>query len=262
MRDFIFKGEKKVTIEKEVEKIITDSVSGLSRPDLFRAPIVAFSSAYDKKYLELKALIGEWHLLPFELLSSAKSVISYFVPFTKEVVYEPQTLEHGSFLWSEAYQEINRHFDTVNEAIARLLASKGYESQTIKATHTYSQEDLKSMWSHRSAAVIAGLGTFGINKLVITEKGSGGRFCTVITSALLEVNEEPVESQCLYIKSRACGLCLKTCPVGAISVDGIDKFVCQDELNKNQELMRAETGLWMADTCGKCVSACPLGYLG
>jgi len=251
-----------MTLEKEIEKIITDSVSALKHPDLFRVPIVSFSSADDKRYIELKTLIGEWHLLPTELLSSAKSVISYFVPFTKEVVYEPKTREHGSFLWSESYQEINKHFDVVNEAIAQFLASRGYESQTIKATHTYSQEDLKSMWSHRSAAVIAGLGTFGVNKMVITEKGSGGRFCTVITSAALEVNGKPVESQCLYVKSGACGLCLKACPVGAITVDGIDKFVCQDELNKNQALMRAETDLRMADTCGKCVSVCPLGCLG
>ena len=252
-----------MTIEKEIGKIITDSVRSLNRSDLFRAPIVAFSSADDERYSELKTLIGEWHLLPTELLSSAKSAISYFVPFTKEVAYEPKTTQGSSYLWSEAYQEINKHFDTVNEDIAQFLANKGHESQTIRATHTYSQEDLKSMWSHRSAAVIAGLGTFGINKMVITEKGSGGRFCTVITSALLETNKKPAESQCLYIKSGACGLCLKTCPVGAIKVDTIDKFVCQDELNKNQALMRGMVGLKIADTdtCGKCISVCPVGYL-
>jgi len=250
-----------MTIEKEIEKIIAGSVYSLDRPDLFRAPIVAFSSAEDKRYLDLKTLIGDWHLLPTELLPSAKSVISYFVPFTKEVAHEPKVTQGCSYLWSEAYHEINKHFDTVNEAIAKFLASKGHESQTIKATHTYSQEDLKSMWSHRSAAVIAGLGTFGINKLVITEKGAGGRFCTVITSAMLEANERPAENQCLYIKSGACGLCIKACPVGAIKVDGIDKFVCQDELNKNQELLRAASDLEKADTCGKCVSVCPLGWL-
>jgi len=250
-----------LTIEKEIEKVIISTVQSLNRPDLFRAPIVSFSSADDEKYLELKQLVGDWHLLPGELLPDAKSVISYFVPFTKEVVYEPKAAKHGSFLWSEAYQEINRHLDMVNDAVVWLLEERGYKGQTIKATHTYSQEDLKSMWSHRSAAVIAGLGTFGLNKLVITEKGSGGRFCTVITSAHLEIRAEPMERMCLHVKDGKCGLCIEACPVKAIKIDSIDKFVCQDELNKNERLMKEASPLQMADTCGKCISVCPLAYL-
>jgi len=250
-----------LAMEKEIEDVINRTVQSLNRPDLFRTPIVSFSVADDARYAGLKMLIGEWHLSPHELLHSAKSVISYFVPFAKEVVLEPQTLEHGSFLWSEAYQEINEHFDIVNEAIVKFLKNKGYESQTIKATHTYSQEDLKSMWSHRSAAVIAGLGAFGLNKLVITEKGAGGRFCTVITSADLKASTKPLESMCLYFKDGSCGLCLRACPADAIKIDSIDKFACQDERNKNEKLMKHESNLRMADTCGKCISVCPLGYL-
>jgi len=248
-------------MEKQIEKIIVDTVKSLNRTDLFREPIVSFSKADDEKYTQLKTLIGDWHLSPTELLPGAKSVISYYVPFTKEIVYAPKTAEHSAFLWSEAYQEINQHFNVVNEAIARFLEAKAHTSQTIRATHTYNQEDLKSMWSHRSAAVIAGLGVFGLNKMVITEKGSGGRFCAVITSALLETDKKPIEEMCLYFKNGSCGLCLAACPVGAIKVDGIDKFVCQDELNKNEKMMKGKSALQMADTCGKCVSICPVGYL-
>jgi len=248
-------------VEKEIEKIIIDTVKSLNRADLFREPIIAFSSADDGRYAQLKTIVGEWHLLPSELLPDAKSVISYYVPFTKEIVYAPKTAEHSSFLWSEAYQEINQHFNVVNEAIARFLEAKGYTSQTIRATHTYSQEDLKSMWSHRSAAVIAGLGVFGLNKMVITEKGSGGRFCAIITSAPLESDKKPIEKMCLYFKNGSCGLCLEACPVGAIKVNGIDKFVCQDELNKNERFMKQTSTLKETDTCGKCISICPVGYL-
>ena len=173
---------------------------------------------------------------------------------------EPKTCKHASILWSDAYQTINSYFEEINDAVKRYLIFQGYQAVTIKATHTYDPKDLKSMWSHRSAAVIAGLATLGANRLAITEKGSGGRFCTVITSAKLQPNQNPIEEKCPYKKNGSCGLCFKACPVGALRPDGMDKFACQDEVNRNEELLRKETNL-IADTCGKCISVCPFAYI-
>lgn len=248
-------------MEARIEEIIIEQLNALGRPDLYRQPLVSFSSADDKRYEELKEIIGEWHLSPSEFLSDAKSVISYFVPFTKDVSAEPKKLKDGSPLWGEAYEEINKHFNIINEAVSDYLTDLGYSVQTIKATHTYDPKDMKSMWSHRSAAVIAALGDFGANKLIITEKGSGGRFCTVITSADLKTDKAPVENKCLYIKNGACGLCFKICPVKSLSPDSIDKFACQDEVNKNQKLLRETTKLESVDICGKCISICPFAYI-
>lgn len=250
-----------MNLELEIRKIIEDKVEELGRTDLFRVPLVAFSSADDERFKELKHLIGDWHLTPKELLPEAQSVISYFVPFTREVVMNPKKMKDGSALWSEAYQEINAYFDVINEAIKTCLESEGYLVMTIPSTHTYDPKDLKAAWSHRSAAVIAGLATLGANRLAITEKGSGGRFCTVITSAELEANSAPIEEKCMYKKNGSCGLCFKACPIGALKPDGLDKFACQDELNKNQDILRKETKLVDADTCGKCISICPLAYI-
>jgi epoxyqueuosine reductase QueG len=248
-------------IEMEIKQIISDSLNELNRPDLFRQPIVAFSSASDERYWQLKDIIGDWHLSPTELLPEAKSVISYFVPFTREVAMEPKTSENGSFLWSESYQEINQHFDLINQAVEDFLTRHGYLTKTIQATHTYDPKDLKSMWSHRSAAAIAGLGTFGLNRMLITEKGSAGRFCTIITSATLTANSIPIENKCLYEKNGSCKLCLKICPVKALSIDSFEKFDCQDEVNKNEIIMKETTNLQFVDTCGKCISICPVAYI-
>jgi len=250
-----------MSLEAEIKKIIVDRVEKLNRPDLFRIPLVAFSSADDERYEELKTLIGDWHKTPKEFLPEARSVISYFVPFTKEVVMNPKKMKDGSALWSEAYQEINAYFDVINEEVKSYLESKGYQVMTIPSTHTYDPKDLKAAWSHRSAAVVAGLATLGANRLAITEKGSGGRFCSVITSAELEPNPVPIEEKCLYKKNGSCGLCFKACPIGALKPEGLDKFACQDELNKNQDILRKETKLVDADTCGKCISVCPLSYI-
>ena len=65
-------------VEREVEQIVIDETKALSSPHLFRTPLVAFSSAHDERYSQLKEIIGEWHMNPVELLSDARSVISYF----------------------------------------------------------------------------------------------------------------------------------------------------------------------------------------
>lgn len=249
------------TIEREIEEIISNKLNELNRLDLYRKPLVSFSSANDKRYEELKEIIGEWHLTPSELLSDAKSVISYFIPFTKNVAKAPTKMKDASPLWGEAYQEINKYFNVINEAVSDYLTNLGYSAMTIKPTHTYNPKDMKCLWSHRSTAVIAGLGDFGANRLVITEKGSGGRFCTVITSAVLKTDKMPLENKCLHIKNGTCGLCFKICPVKALSLETIDKFACQDELNKNGKILRETVGLDIADVCGKCISICPFAYI-
>lgn len=248
-------------LEQIIENIVDEQVAALNRPDLFRKPIVSYSSADDSRYIDLKRLIGAWHAHPTELLPNAKSVISYFIPFTKEVIEQPKRVPYGSWLWSEAYQETNRHFNNVNKAISGYLIDEGYSTKMIPSTHNYDPKDLKCFWSHRSAAVIAGLGSFGINRLVITEKGSGGRFCSVITSATLTTNKQPVDTRCLYIKKGVCGLCLKTCPVQALAPNAINKFACQDRLNEHEAIIKASTNLQNADTCGKCISVCPFAYI-
>ncbi|SCM81053.1 conserved hypothetical protein [uncultured Sporomusa sp.] len=245
-----------MSMKNQIEQLIVEKVALLNRPDLFRRPIVSFSSATDSRYSELKEIIGPWHLNPTELLPDAQSVISYFVPFTSLVVAEPKTVDGGSEAWGEAYAIINPYFNDVNQAVIQYLSDLGYSASAVQATHTYDPKDMKSMWSHRSAAAIAGLGTFGANRMLITEKGSGGRFCSVLTSATLHEEQTPAETRCLYVKNGSCGLCFKICPVNALVPDSFDKFICQDECNKNQKQDRHG-----ADTCGKCISICPVAYI-
>lgn len=248
-------------MEAQIRKIIGDKLSDLNRPDLYREPLVSFSDADDPKYIQLKDIIGDWHLTPKELLPTAKSVISYFIPFTKEVAKAPRKAAYPSPLWGEAYQEINNHFNIINKAVSDWLMAQGHKALTLEPTHTYDPKDLKCKWSHRSAAVIAGLGEFGANRLVITEKGSGGRFCTVITSASLHNTAAPVQNKCLYKKDGSCGACFKICPANALKPDGMAKFTCQDLLFDNERKLQASAGLKSADICGKCISVCPFSYI-
>ncbi len=242
-----------------IEGIIQKEVRELNRPDLFRAPIMAVSSALDLRYPELKNIIGDWHLNPRELLHDAQSVISYFVPLTRPVIAQPIQTDDGSPLWGEAYVTINAHFDVIGRAVSNYLENLGYSAHPIAGTHTYDPKNLKSMWSHRSAAAIAGLGAFAANRLLITPKGSGGRFCTILTSAPLKTNDTPATDPCLYHKNGSCGLCFKACPARALKPDSFERFVCHDDvLLKNAENLKA---IGFCDVCGKCFSVCPFAYI-
>ena len=246
-------------MEKEIAQLIKSEMAALNRPDLFRSPLISYSSADDKRYLELKEIIGDWHSSPFELLPDAKSIISYFVPFTKKVVFEPQNVSNGSPLWAEAYEVINSYFDHINEVLSNHLTSLGFSVKTIPATHNYDPKDLKCKWSHRSAAAIAGLGTFGKNRLLITEKGSGGRFCSLLTSAPLQAEQNPASVKCQ--RDSSCDLCHNICPANAFANDDIDKFACLRELAKNRDALVKSTTLKKVDVCGQCASICPYVYI-
>jgi epoxyqueuosine reductase QueG len=249
------------SLEQCLIKKVKEEVSALARPDLFREPLMAFSSADDSLYDELKQIIGEWHSHPKALLPDAKSVISYFVPFTKEVVRAPKKAAPASSLWGEAYLVLNEGFAHINEVICTFLQEQGFSAVTVPATHTFDPKDLKSLWSHRSAAAIANMGVFGANRMLITEKGSGGRFCTVITSAPLRITDKIPKNPCRYIKDGGCGLCFKVCPIGALQRDQFDGFGCQAQTKQNEEILAMEANLDGADVCGKCMSVCPVAYI-
>ena len=250
-----------MSLETEIRRIIEETFAELNRPDLIRTPLVAFASAQDPKYQELKTLVGPWHQLPTDFLPDARTVISYFIPFTKEVALAPKNEPDGSPIWSEAYILINQHFHVVNQAVQDYLESQGYSAAQIRPAKAYDPETFRAPWSHRSTAVIAGLAAFGANNLAITDKGSGGRFCSLITSAKLEPTRSAPKKRCPYFINGGCGLCLKACPAGALDGGITNKAACQAELNKNPERLQKKNARYIADICGKCLSVCPLVYI-
>lgn len=247
-----------MSLMESISAIIKKQVEQANRPDLFRSPICCFSAADDPRYHQLKTIVGPWHRDPTELLPDAKSVISFFVPFTSALPQSAKKMEPVSALWGEAYIVINDLFDVISGRLSEFLTGEGYSVLPIAATHTYDPKKLQSMWSHRSAAAISGLGSFGANRLLITEKGSAGRFCTVLTSAPLEPSPSPAPERCLYHKNGGCLLCVKACPVGALRQDGFAPFVCNGLLLDNADKL---SGIGFCDVCGKCIAACPMACL-
>ncbi len=249
-------------LRQKITDMIRDMVRDIGRPDLYREPLVGFASAKDPTLLNIKEIVGPWHDTPEEQLPGAKTVIAFSVPFTEKVAYDPNEAQFSGLIWSEAYVLINKNFDIISEAIADLIRASGYEAATVKATNNYDPADLKVSWSHRTAAKAAGLGDFGRNRILITEKGSAVRYCSLLTTAELEPTGPYEGPKCLGLDGGDCTRCLEACPVDALTrwFEG-GKFACDGLQVQYHEDMLKYLSVDTAGTCGKCISICPLAYI-
>ena len=244
-----------MSLKEEIIEFIEKMVLELESKGFFRKPIVGFSSAKNPLYEQLKDIVGPEHLHPKDILPNAQSVVSFFIPFSESVVKSNKENIYASRDWGKSYIEGNKLINQISEKLIEYLANKNIDASTIKATHNFDEKTLRSAWSHRSAAYIANMGKFGINRMIITKEGCAGRFGTVVISAEIPIEKEESNIEyCLYYKNGSCLKCIESCPQDALSIDGFDRFKCYDQVLKNAEEL-SEIGF--CDVCGKCVVSCP-----
>lgn len=234
-------------------------------------PLVGVADAYHPYIQSLPKLISPTHELPQRILPDAKTIIAYFVPFTRELARSNQTGTLASPAWARAYEETNALFGELNESLSGFIRTKaGQAGVTPKAT-TFDQQNLISDWSHRHIAYAAGLGTFGLNNMLLTKHGCCGRFSTLVTNLDLPADAPAAEEYCLYKKNGSCGLCVKHCPAGALTTDGYDRFRCYALCRENAKIYTQfgssytnEDGTGAnsvgSEVCGKCVTGSPCAF--
>ena len=216
-----------------------------------RSPLVGFAVVSDPRFAALQDLVDPTHLLPEELLPGARGVVSFFLPFECGVVIA--NLAHREKVateWARAYVETNALINGITARMIDLLAGYGVRAATVPATHNFDPVTLVSRWSHKSVAVIAGLGSFGLHHQIITDAGCAGRFGSLVLDADLPITQaEPVE-RCLYYHDGSCMECIHACPVAALNEDGtIDKQRCWLRV---LEVAQEFDYMGSADVCGKC----------
>jgi epoxyqueuosine reductase QueG len=148
------------------------------------------------------------------------------------------------------YIETNRLILDLNGYLRDELEKMGFRTAILPATHNFDSERLISDWSHRHIARIAGLGSFGLNNMLIIEKGCCGRLGSIVTT--LEITpdlREPVE-YCLFKNNGSCRKCVDKCVGKALAAAGFNRKTCYDRCLENANQYR-ELGL--ADVCGKCL---------
>jgi epoxyqueuosine reductase QueG len=224
----------------------------------YRTPLVGFASASDPRFRDLDRHIGPCQMMPGDLLPGARTVVSYFLPFGEEVVEaNRRRRSRVASEWATAYLETNGLLARVCEAVSELLEGLGYEAAAEPPTGKFDRKTLRSCWSHKSVAVIAGLGTFGLHHMVITETGCAGRFGSLVTDAVVAPGPRSVRQYCAHFRGETCKDCVSRCPIGALSGDGkINTKICWDRCSAVADRIGGEQ---RAEVCGKCaVGRCAL----
>lgn len=234
-------------------------------------PLVGFADAAHPYILNIRQAVSPDHGLPQDIIPDAKIVIAYFIPFTKEV---SESNSEKSWLasreWAVAYEETNAMFVRLNEYLVTEIRKMGYKAAFPENAVTFDNKKLISNWSHRHFAFAAGLGTFGLNNLMITESGCCGRYSSIVTDLDAEPDSPQTEEFCLYKRNGSCGVCVKRCPSGALTTDGYDRHKCYEICLKNAEVYNDlgcsytdENGRPVSagsDVCGKCAVCLPCSF--
>jgi len=241
-------------IAQLIGRTVTRQASRGTASDLWQAPLVGYARADDPLFPQLKSTAHPGHLLPGDLLEGARSVIVYFLPFQPAIVSGNAQGEAPSRAWAEAYQKTNALITLINAEIASFLNQKGYRSGTIPPTHDFDPETLLSPWSHRHAAFASGLGTLGLNRMLITEKGCCGRIGSMVTELELAPSERTGKENCLYLRDGSCGVCVDRCPCGALGFHAFERHRCYERLLSNENQLGLDGH---ADVCGKCCCGLP-----
>lgn len=224
----------------------------------YRRPLIAYTPADNPLFKRLRELVTPQHMLPQDLLPDAVSVVSFFIPFAPQVVVSNVgNKEKASPEWAKAYIETNALIGYITRQIINTLAEQGIQAATVPATHNFDPVTLISKWGHKSIAVVAGLGSFGLNQLVITDAGCAGRFGSLVLDAKLPYTNLKPKERCLYFYDGSCQECVWSCPVGALQQEKyLDKQLCWQQCQKNEQ---EYLSLGKADVCGKC-STGPCAY--
>lgn len=248
---------KRKTIE-EIENFVDEYQKNNDIATSWGVPLVGFAEANDPLFDQLKMAVTPTHAVPQDLLENAGTVISFFLPFTKSVTSSNVKEQLSSPEWAVSYIETNELIKQLSLHMTEVFARSCEKMVSIPATHNWIEDKLVSNWSHRHVAFIAGLGQFGLNNMLITDRGCCGRFGSLISSAVIVPDIRSEEESCLYKHDGSCKKCVRKCVNEALSDDSFDRFKCYDQLLKNVEKHKS---VGYADVCGKCLTIVPCSHI-
>ncbi|HWP98014.1 MAG TPA: epoxyqueuosine reductase [Syntrophomonadaceae bacterium] len=241
-------------IENHIRDYVKSYPEMRNTQTIWEDPLVAVADARDPMFHDLKKTVSPSHQLPQNLLAHAVSVICYFLPFARDVSQSNGPGPFCSDSWAYAYLETNQLVNDLNSFLQEEFNNLGYQIASTQATHNFNEKTLLSDWSHRHVAVIAGLGTLGLHRMLITEKGCCGRLGSLITDMPLVPTSRPSIPACLYQFNNSCYRCIKNCSFDALQEIDFHRFKCYDNLLNNAEFHK-EKGF--VDACGKCLCHIP-----
>lgn len=195
---------------------------------IYESPLVAAAAADDALFEQYRdpQIIGPRHMLPTEWLPGAQTVVSYFLPFGEHVRRANRSEGMPALEWVYARYEGEAVNDEVRSFVARWFQERGAEAVAPMLDSRFDVVERRSNWSERHAAYAAGLGSFGLHTSFITERGTAGRFGSVIVSERLAPSQGRLGVTLDFCSQ--CQACIRRCPPQAVSEHGKDHKLCAE----------------------------------
>lgn len=231
---------------------------------LFDEPLFGYARADDPLFdqFRLPEVIGSHFRMPHEWLTDAKTVVSFFLPFTEDVRQsnrEQHAMPGEGWLYGRV--EGQAFVNALCNALKNYLHKNGCCAVVPCASEEFwtVSEPAKngllftSNWSERHVAYACGLGTFGLSRGLITAKGMAGRFGSLVTDWSTTPSARPYSH--VYEYCIRCGRCAERCPGHAISMEsGKDHHLCLCYQQSILPQMLPRFG------CGLCQTDVPCEY--
>lgn len=259
--------EAKELILQEIRNFIRNHEQSGTVKTRWGEPLVGIADAKDPYILSLKDVVSPTHAMPTDVMDDAKRVIAYFVPFTPDMA-STNTVDstYASPEWAQAYEETNAMLKAINNHLIQWMAANGHGAGVSVETATYDKTRLISNWSHRHFAKAAGLGTFGHNNMLITSVGCCGRYSSLVTDWELPIDAKPEKENCYRKAGGNCDVCIRHCPVDALTPEGYDRQKCNVHILENAKIHQGYGSSYDyasgTHVCGKCVVGLPCSFIG
>ncbi len=238
---------------KSIKEKVSDKCIELGIPLVGFAPVTRWSNPPK----ELPNSFKEWipkEFWPESIYPDAKTVIVIGLPIQLPIVETAP-----SIYYHELYKTVNILLDIKAYEISNFLTEMGYPSIYLPRDG-YGDIDVLlkkplAFFSHKHAAFLAGMGSFGENNVILTEEyGPRVRFTSIFTTARIEGDKIKGIDLCKH-----CQRCVTQCPVNAIPErEGskefplpMDKLGCATRSKKLREKF--------ISPCGICIKVCPVG---
>lgn len=243
----------KASVEKLLDESPLNKIEG-TKQRIFGQVSIGVADSQDPLFMKLKEqdVIGSHHMTPKEWFSEAVAVISFFLSFTEEVRESNHIAREPSRKWLFGRIEGEIMNKGVRQFVADQVEKDGGKALIPTMDQRFSVINRRSNWSERHVAYIAGLGTFGLSKSFISEKGSAGRIGSVIVNLPYPVTKRRYTD--IYQNCNQCGRCIVRCPAQAIDEEGKKHEPCSLFLDETKVKYAPRYG------CGKCQTAVPCEY--
>lgn len=270
-------------IRSITDKIAHHPENGMEYPfydePIFDAPLVGFVRGDDPIFDQFKEIIGPHHFTPFEIMKwqaenngvtppkpEDLSVVSFVMPMTRNTKRDNAAAnDWPSERWAQTRLSGEILSQTIVREIVTDLMDRGILAISPDVTSMFNKKRYPkvgwaSPWSHRHIAYAAGLGTFGMQDFLITEKGCAHRLGSFVVNVKLAPNRrrpEDIHAYCLHYQGLNCLQCATRCPVHAITAENAhDKEACYRKVAKSLKYCNKYYHLFIYG-CGLCATGVP-----